>query len=155
MSMKLKHVLFAIIAFYCLLLASCSNGTNKDEEFPPTMTGFININETAYKMAVGNYKWERKQGLNTQVVETDAASPNQIAENYKVIMVEQDTTMNIEIEENPEISIYLWNEIGRDEEITPNKNQIFSPKSNGQYIYEILAKWPNGEVSYTFVIEVR
>lgn len=91
-------------------------------------------------MVVGNYRWERKQGLDTQVVETDAASPYQIAENFSAIMVEPSTNINIEIEESPRISLYLWNENGREKEVTIKNNQLLAPTSKGQYIYELLAK---------------
>lgn len=43
-------------------------------DFPPSMTGLINVNEKEYDMKAGNYRWERKQGSGTQAVETDAAS---------------------------------------------------------------------------------
>ncbi|WP_342598203.1 hypothetical protein MHB48_11395 [Psychrobacillus sp. FSL H8-0483] len=158
--MKLKHLILSIIVFSSLWITSCSNETNKEgegneNEFPPSMTGLIYINETEYEMIVGNYKWERKQGLETQVVQTDAASPNQIAENVKAVIIEESPNIKIEIEGNPEISVYIWNENGREKEVKVDKNQLSVPTSKGQYIYEVLAKWSNGEVSYTFVIEIR
>ncbi|MEK4486246.1 hypothetical protein MHH81_11750 [Psychrobacillus sp. FSL H8-0484] len=158
--MKLKHLILLIIVFSSLWITGCSNETNKEgevkeNEFPPSMTGLIRINETEYEMIVGNYKWEIKQGLETQVVQTDAASPYQIAENVKAIIIEESSNIKIEIEGNPEISVYLWNENGREKEVKVDKNQLSVPTSKGQYIYEVLAKWSNGEVSYTFVIEIR
>ena len=160
MVLKLKHLILLIIVFSSLWITGCSNETNKvgegkENEFPPSMTGLIQINETEYEMIVGNYKWVRKQGLETQVVQTDAASPYQIAQNVKAIILEVSSNIKIDIEGNPEISVYLWNENGREKEVKVDKNQLSVPTSKGQYIYEVLAKWSNGEVSYTFVIEIR
>jgi hypothetical protein len=164
---KMKPLLFAIIVFSSLLITGCSNGmvdevkeVNKvkevsENEFPPTIPGVISVNEKEYEMVAGNYKWERKQGSETQVVQTDAASPYQIAEDFKAIALEKNHNIKIDIEENPQLVVYIWNKDGREKEITLNENQITAPASNGKYIYEVLAKWTNGEVSYTFVAEVK
>lgn len=155
MFLKIVHIFFTMV-FSILWLTGCSYGEVEENgyDFPPSMTGSINVNDKEYEMVVGNYRWERKQGLDTQVVETDATSPYQIADNFSAILVEPNTSINIEIEESPGISLYLWNENGREKEITLKNNQFLAPTSKGQYIYEILAKWSNGEVSYTFVVEV-
>ncbi|WP_391122575.1 hypothetical protein [Psychrobacillus sp. L3] len=160
--MRIKLLIYSMVVFSTLCITGCSNNSSEidkevkasENEFPPSMTGSISVNDKEYEIVVGNYRWERKQGLDTQVVETDAASPYQIAENFSAIMVEPNTNINIEIEENPRISLYLWNESGREKEVTLKNNQLLAPTSKGQYIYEILAEWSNGEVSYTFVVEV-
>jgi hypothetical protein len=160
--LKVKNVFFAIV-IASILLTGCTIGTagtnNQIEEneadFPPSMTGLINVQGKEYEMKAGNYKWERKKGSETQVVQTDAASPFQIGESYNAIGVEPNTNINIEIEDNPKISVYQCNENGRDKEVTLKNNHLSVPSSKGRYIYEVLAKWPNGEVSYTFVVEVN
>ncbi|ANX11626.1 hypothetical protein ABE41_006370 [Fictibacillus arsenicus] len=106
-------------------------------------------------MKAGNYKWKRKKGSETEVVQTDAASPSQKGENYNAIGLGPNTNINIEIEDNPKISVYQWNETGRDKEVTIKNNHLAVPSRKGRYIYEVLAKWSNGEVSYTFVVEVN
>ena len=161
--MKLRDVLFASFIFFSSLIMGCSNEVDgidkqaeaKETEFPPVMTGSIHVNDTEYEMVSGNFKWEKKEGSITQVAQTDAATPNQIAESFNAIELEKDMKIEIEVEDNPEIAVFLWNENSREKEVTVNKNQIKTPTTDGQYIYEVLAKWSNGEVSYTFVIEVR
>ena len=158
----MKNLFFAII-FFSFLITGCTNGKeemdNEVEEnqndFPPSMTGMINVNGKEYEMETGNYRWERKKGPETEVVETDAASPYQIGGNFNSISLEPNTNINIEIEDNPKISVYQWNENGRDKEIILKNNQLSAPSSKGQYIYEVIAKWSNGEVSYTFVVEIN
>jgi hypothetical protein len=160
----MKSLLFAIILFSSLWITGCSGGmvnagkevkVVSENEFPPSTPGVIKVNNTQYEMGVGGYKWERKLGSETQIVQTDAASPYQIAEDFKVISLEQNQKVRIDIEENPHLVVYLWNKAGREKEITINENQITAPASKGRYIYEVLAKWTNGEVSYTFVAEVK
>ncbi|WP_214484482.1 hypothetical protein [Bacillus sp. SM2101] len=60
---------------------------------------------------------------------------------------------NLPFKGNPQITVYLWNENGREKEIIQNDKQVLIPTSKGQNIHEVLAKWPDGELSYTFVIE--
>jgi hypothetical protein len=160
--LKVKKLFLAII-FVSFWLTGCTIGTTgtnnqmeeNEEDFPPSMMGLINVQGKEYEMEAGNYKWERKKGSETMVVQTDAASPNQIGEYYKAIGLEPNTNIKIEIEDNPNISVYQWNENGRDKEVTLKNNHLAVPLSKGRYIYEVLAKWPNGEVSYTFVVEVK
>ena len=162
--MEMKLLLVAIILFSSLWITGCSGDTlnaGKDitvvskNEFPPSIPGVVKVNNTQHEMVAGGYKWEREQGTETQVVQTDAASPYQIAEDFKAIALEQNQKITIEIEESPGLVVYLWNKDGRETEITMNKNQITAPTSKGRYIYEVLAKWTSGEVSYTFVAEVK
>ncbi|PUB11442.1 hypothetical protein C8K15_11370 [Paenisporosarcina sp. OV554] len=162
--MEMKLLLVAIILFSSLWVTGCSGNTfnaGKDtavvskNEFPPSIPGVVKVNNTKHEMVAGGYKWEREQGSETQVVQTDAASPYQIGEDFKAITLEQNQKITIEIEENPELVVYLWNKDGREKEITLNENQITAPASKGRYIFEVLAKWTNGEVSYTFVAEVK
>ena len=119
------------------------------DEFPPAIIGFVKINETRYKMTKGNFKWEK----GNETVQTDAASPSQIAENFKPIIAEPNSKATIEIEQNPNLSIYLWD--SEEVKLASKGNQFFVPSIKGQYIYEVVAKWSNGEVSYTFVVETK
>lgn len=160
----MKGIFLCTILIFTIFLAACSDVevTGKEnllkptipefifnnDEFPPSTPGYIKIGETQYEMAKGNYKW--KDG-NTQV-QTDAASPTQIAKNFKPIIVEPNTKVNIEIEQNANLSAYFWNYEGK---VDLQDGQITVPATKGRYIYEVLAIWSNGDVSYTFVVEVN
>lgn len=158
----MKNILFALV-IALLWLTGCTIGTTgtnnqieeNEDDFPPSMTGLINVQGKEYEMKAGNYKWERKNGLETDIVQTDAASPSQIGEYYSAIELEPNTNIIIDIEDNPKVSVYEWNENGRINEVTLKNNVLSVPSSKGRYIYEALANWPNGEVSYTFVVEVN
>jgi hypothetical protein len=160
--LKINNIIFAII-FSSLLLTGCTIGTvrtdnqveNNKDDFPPSMTGLINVKGKEFSMKAGNYKWERKRGSETEVVQTDAASPSQIGESFNAIGLEPNANINIEIEDNPKISVYQWNENGRDKEVILKNKSLSVPSNKGRYIYEVLAKWSNGEVSYTFAVEVN
>ena len=160
----MKPLLFAIIVFSLFWISGCSNGQvnagvdvykGSENEFPPTIFGTIKINGTQHELKAGGYRWERKQGSETQTIQTDAASPYQIAEKFKAIAIEPNQKITIDIGKNPQLVVYLWNKNKIEKEIKLNENQITAPASKGRYIYEVFATWPNGEVSYTFVVEVK
>jgi len=152
-----------MIGFFALLIAACSKDVSKTdlevednkESFPPSMTGWLHVDGKKYEMEAGGFQWQRKKGLITETVQTDHASPNQVAENLPALQLEPNTMMEIEIEENPKIIVYLWNKDGREKEVLLNNNEMVAPTSKGRYIYEVFARWSNGEVSYTFVLEVK
>lgn len=155
--------LFLMIGFFALLIAACSKDVSKTalevednkESFPPSMTGWLHVDGKKYEMEAGGFQWQRKKGLITETVQTDHASPNQVAENLPALQLEPNTMMQIEIEENPKIIVYLWNKDGREKEVLLNNNAMVAPTIKGRYIYEVFARWSNGEVSYTFVLEVK
>jgi hypothetical protein len=152
------RLMIVFLALSMLLIAGCSDGSKgKEDVFPPSMTAFVHVNGTDYPMEEGNYEWSRKKGFETEVVQTDHASPSQMAENIDPILLTSDQKVEIKIEDNPDISVYLWNDQGREKsiDIETEANQITIPSGKGKYIYEVLAKWKNGTVSYTFVVEVE
>lgn len=159
--MRLNRLfIFVIVISSLLWIVGCSTNTNKEvlvekDDFPPIMLGLIEIDDNEYEIQRGGYRWERKIGLQTQIVQTDHASPFQMAKNMDSIILKPDQIVTINIEENPQLYIYLWNENGRDKRINHSTNQIKVPSNEGKYIYEVLAKWSNGEASYTFVIEIQ
>lgn len=157
--MKCKKWLFILFLFSLLALSACTSGAAKDEEFPPTMTGVVLINNQEYDMKPSGYRWTKKSGNDTQTVTTDAASPNQIAEELTAIQMKDGSNITIEVEDNPELSVYQWNESGRINNIPLSDNKFSPTSTKGRYIYEVIADWSNGdvrgEVSYTFVVEVK
>jgi PBP1b-binding outer membrane lipoprotein LpoB len=104
----MKKYIFIVLLLLIVVGCSQQNGAEAQDEiienqFPPSIPGIIIIDETEYEMEVGNYRWKRKQGLNTEVIQTDAASPNQIAEHYEAIILEQNSKIDIMIENNLEL----------------------------------------------------
>lgn len=119
--------------------------------FPPSPNGIIKVDGNDYEMRSGNFRWEK----GNMTTETDAASPNQIAEHFEAIEVKSNSKVNIEVEQNPKLSIFLWEDEGRTNSIQLDKNQLTMPEKEGRHIYEVRAEWEKGEVSYTFVVEVK
>lgn len=120
-----------------------------NHEFPPHLKGFVEINGTSYKMEEGGFKWTRKN----QSIMTDAAGPTQIAEKLEPIIVEANSEATIVIEQNPSLSVYTWN--AEQQAVTTEGERIALPATVGPTIYEVVAQWTNGRVSFTFVVDVK
>ena len=158
--MGFKHLLTILLAFSFFWIIGCSKTVIDDTEstdsgFPPSMAGLVILNGKEYEMVKGSYQWERKKGFETEIVITDHASPNQMAEQIESIFVDPNQIIDIKVEEDPAIQVYLWNEKDVVQEIEQTANQIIAPSSKGSYIYEVSAQWDNGNISYTFVAEVQ
>ncbi|WP_456278580.1 hypothetical protein [Bacillus sp. AK128] len=157
--MRLRRFLGGMFFMLLLTVTGCSNALmneNKqvENEFPPSMTGVIISNGIEHEMEAGSFEWERKKGIETEVIQTDHASPYQMADHLESIKVNPNQKIEIKVEEDPNIKVYLWDEKGRGKEIEQDDFQIMTPSTKGKYIYEVLAEWKNGTISYTFVIDV-
>ncbi|WP_438314274.1 hypothetical protein [Sporosarcina sp. FA9] len=163
--MKAKLVLITVFAFSLCLITGCANekmiieNTTTEQslpkfdlinnEFPPTLNGFVTINDTRYDMASGGYQWS----IGNQTVTTDHAGPTQMAEHFTAIMAKPNSVATIQIPQNPNLNAYLWNP--NDTRVHLEDNQITIPDAPGRYIYEVRAEWSNGNMSFTFVVEVE
>ncbi|MBY6054084.1 hypothetical protein [Cytobacillus firmus] len=144
-----------IVILSVSLLFGCSDKSVDQAEFPPEKTAAVEVNGSDYSIEKGGYRWVRKKGLETETVTTDHASPNQMAELLKPIRVKPEQKVKVKIEDDPVMKVFLWNETGKEKEIKLEDDQITVPADKGKYIYEVLAEWKNGEISYTFVAEVQ
>lgn len=115
-------------------------------------TGKVLVENIEYEMTGGEYKWI---GKNTEARRLDVAPPSHLADEIESILTEKNSHIEIVIEQNPELTVYLWNEDERLKEITLKDNQFTAPSAGGRYIYEVRSNWINGEASFVFVIEIN
>ncbi|WP_210367459.1 hypothetical protein [Bacillus sp. REN3] len=154
--MRKKIATFILIICSAMSLIGCSEkttGSGKEfifekGQFPPKTAGYVKTDKQTYEMEKGNYKWRKGNSTLT----TDAASPFQIADNFAPIEVQPDEKLAIMLEQEPDITVHNLSEKTKLE--NPLNDEIQVPGESGHYIYEVIAKWENGEVSYTFVIHV-
>lgn len=164
--LKFNSLLIVMLISLVLFVVGCSmEEVEKPEEtqsslpeytfekgvFPPSPSGFVKVEETRYEMAKGGFRWE----MGNMASETDVAGPTQIAEHFEVIEVGPSSEVDIEVEQKPKLSVLLWEDEEKASSIQLGENQLTMPTEEGRYIYEVRAGWQNGEVSYTFVVEVK
>ncbi|WP_026477660.1 hypothetical protein [Alkaliphilus transvaalensis] len=172
--MKCPWIIFIIIVLLLLFLVGCTNSKIEggdiniekfpleilglSEDFPPQIVGFIQTNDALMKMEPGGFKWEK----NGKIIIADAASPNQIAESFEAMTLPPETKVTIQLEDQPDLTLYLWKDDIRAKVIPLSNNQFKIPVDQGDYVYEVIAQWSNfknsniaGSVSYTFVVGVE
>lgn len=174
--MKSSKYLLVFIGLFLLFIVGCSDATNNQtpenvnnnkssQVAAPLLSGNLVIENEAYEMAAGGYSFEMELSkTEAKSVTTDAASPNQIAEEIDAISIAPDTVINVKIDQNPEVTLYQWEGSERGNAMDISENMFHSPTEPGKYVYEAFAEWDNlnnthgwtsGEMSYTFVIEVK
>lgn len=155
MTRKWIYPILFLCAGLILYNWSADQGINENEinigkeGFPPEAMAFVEINSQKHQMAKGNYRWQRGNSIMT----TDAASPQQIAENVEALRGEPGEKLKFILEQKPRLIVK--NLSTGDQIENPPMNVTQAPASPGEYIYEVIAKWANGEVSYTFVLKVE
>jgi hypothetical protein len=153
----LRNFFLSLVVLGSFFLIGCAEGSGKgaDEfnydgsDFPPSPTGYIKSGDSKYEMEQGNYEWRR----GGSVITTDHAGPTQIAETYNPLAVQPGEFLEIEVEQGPILTTYMWKDDSRTEMGKGNTLQM--PEKTGRYIYEVIAEWDNGEVSYTFVVDIE
>lgn len=156
-----KNIFIMIILVFLMTLIGCSkndannNNNESGENFPPNFSSVFIVNGTEYDMENGWFRWKRKTGDSIEVTQTDAMSPDQIAEDLEGVSIKPEEMITIAVEEDPDLEAYLWDQDERVGEIEIRDSQIIALLDKGRYIYEIIATWSNGERSYTFVVEVE
>ncbi|WP_078547738.1 hypothetical protein [Litchfieldia alkalitelluris] len=154
--MRIHVLLFSFILIILSTGCSLFHSSSLEGSSFEIPQGYIETNEKKETLHTGGFHIERKVGLSTEVTTTDAASPNQIAETISPILVGSGDIIEITTDiKDSTLIAYLWNEDERDQEIILKNNQMKAPVEKGQYVYEILSRWGNNEVSYTFLLEVK
>lgn len=110
----------------------------------------VSIGSQSYTVIHGGYWIERRNGSE----QTDAASPNQIAEEFTAFPAKETDEIKFAIDANPEITVIKWDESAPIGTVDHDGQTISLADETGKVIYEIVAEWKNAEASYTFVVDV-
>lgn len=148
--MEIRKLLFILISIALFIISGCSSSSE-----PPD--AIVTVNDKNIELSKGSYHWEEKGIFSKKAIIADAASPYQIAKQLEAITIDQSSVANIKFSDNsnPTLNAYLWKEKGRGKGLSLKENQITLPTQTGKYVIEVIAKWSNGDASYTFVVEVR
>ncbi|MGJ7921672.1 hypothetical protein [Neobacillus sp. LXY-4] len=148
--MRFNHLKLVLLIALLSVIAGCTNS-----EEPPN--AIVKVNDEKIEAEKGTYQWETGSFLGKKIINADAASPFEIAKGMKSIIVPKGSIANIEFgdDSEPEIKAYLWEKERQDQELTIKQTSLTLPSQQGKYVIEILAKWSNGDASYTFLVEIK
>lgn len=147
----MKKYFVIVIILMCVTLFGCSIPNFSKEKQIPT-SGTIIVQQTEYEMIPGNYKWSGKK---TKINSMDDLSVSELAKRFDTLKLDKNEEIELVIEDSPDLTIYEWNEDGDFNEIFLKESKIKVSSNNGYYIYEVLGKWPDGEASYIFDVQVK
>lgn len=134
-----------------LMLIGCGlQNVSKENQTP--VSGKIIVENSEYEMMAGHYNWK---GENTKIKRVNNVSPIEIAKDFETLTVEKNKKIELIIEDNPDLTVYQWNEDGDSKEVDLTENYITVPSESGYFIYEVVGKWSDGEVSYIFDVEIK
>ncbi|WP_347553186.1 hypothetical protein ABFG93_21715 (plasmid) [Pseudalkalibacillus hwajinpoensis] len=150
----MKSLKYLIILLLPLTMVTGCLQNSVDEE-PPDLT--VNIEKKDFPAVKGTYTWETEGLFSNEAVIADAAAPYQIAEDMNIETVKhgEKATLNFSDDTTPKLNAYTWKDQSRSKELEVNQNKILLPSEKGKYVVEVMAHWPNGESSYTFLVEIK
>lgn len=148
--MRNKKLFILLMSAFFFIITGCSNATEPPE-------AVATINGEKIEIVRGTYQWEKRGLFSNSTVIADAAAPFQIAADMKATLVKPGSAVSIEFSDGsaPQLDAYLWEGEERGKELSSKETQIILPSQSGKHVIEMMAKWPNGEASYTFVVEVQ
>lgn len=151
---NIKAVEYLIILLLPLMIVTGCSQNSVGEE-PPDLT--VTMEDKDFPAVKGTYTWETEGLFSNEAVIADAEAPYQIAEgmNIETVKPGQSATLNFSDDTKPELNAYTWKDENRSKQLEVNQNKIVLPSEKGKYVVEVMARWSNGESSYTFVIDVK
>lgn len=151
----MRKILYPLIFVLLFTFSGCSNVDKRSIE-PNTPSLSIVWDSQSVLVEKGGYKWTTKDGLFNEIFfVVDSASPDQIAANMEGNKVLPQSELKLKFSEKPsEVAVIDWSE-SKDNVYTFKDNSIIVPKESGTYIYEIIGKWSQGQVSYTIKIIIN
>lgn len=151
----MRKILYPLTVLLLFTFSGCSNNDkgNVEPNVPNLSIVCGNQNIVVEK---GGFEWTTKDGLfNEKSIKVDSASPEQIAANMEGNTVIPESELKLEFSEKPkEVTVIDWSESKNNAYIFKD-NTISVPKESGTYIYEIIGKWAEGQVSYTIKIIIN
>lgn len=99
-----------------------------------------------------NIKWKEANGEQKRI---DEVYTEEAAEAFDTLGVTKDSTVKIEVGEEPAtIRVNQWNEDQSVQKIELTNDKLPLPAAAGYYIYEVIAEWDQGYITYVFDLNV-
>ncbi|AQQ53474.1 hypothetical protein [Planococcus lenghuensis] len=118
---------------------------------PPDL--LVMIDGERLQPARGTYSWSADMGNGmVEAIVTESFAPPELVEGHTPREVAPDTEIELNFETPPvNYEIRIWNEDGMIKNIA---EQFRLSEQRGKVIYEVVARWEEGEVHYAFTVNV-
>ncbi len=145
----MKRIIFLMLIV--IIIAGC-NGISSFNTYKQAQGKVIVDNQNS-TMMIGDFEWKEDDFEAKKISNSDI---NDLADEFNTLEVEKGDKLKIEIEQNPSsIIVNQWNEDGTSEGAELIDNEITLPSEGGYYIYEVIAEWNEGKITYIFDINIK
>jgi hypothetical protein len=165
LKIKLLISIFGLIVLLSLLGCMNEEGSDTDNneitgeespkdtlQTPPNLT--ISVGEEIVRLVRGTYSWSYNNGDGTSTgINADSGTPPNLVENQKLVDVTPNTEVRLNFETQPtNYQVMIWD---TNNNIKGTYDEVVLSEYNGKVIYEVLAQWEQGTVSYAFSLNVK
>ncbi|QCR33732.1 hypothetical protein [Lysinibacillus sp. SGAir0095] len=145
----MKKILILIFSVICI---SGCNVLSSFDTFEP-IEGKVVSDNKEYTMIIGDFGWVEED---FEANKKSLLDKKGLADEFDTLELEKGTKIKIEFDESP-LSLKMSEE-GEDgiiNSIDIREDEITLPTNEGYYIYEVNAKWDEGNISYVFDVNIK
>lgn len=145
----MKKVLILLLTVFCI---SGCNVISSFDTFKPAEGKVIN-DDKEYPMIIGDFEWIEED---FEVNKKSTLDKRGLADEFETLEMKKGGKLKIEIEDSP-LLLKINQEIedGSIQSVDIIENEITLPTKEGYYIYEVNAKWDEGNITYIFDINIK
>ncbi|MFL0507606.1 hypothetical protein ACH0B5_17930 [Ureibacillus sp. 179-F W5.1 NHS] len=145
----MKKILILILSV--IYISGC-NVLSSFDTFEPVEGKIVSDNKE-YTMIIGNFEWVEEDFEANKKSNLDKKG---LADEFDTLELEKGTKLKIEIDGSPlSLKINEESEDGSVKSIDIRESEITLPTNEGYYIYEVNAKWNEGNISYVFDVNIK
>jgi hypothetical protein len=162
MNTRLLFYLFTLVVLISLIVG-CTNQENASDKggesvntnnsrTPPNLT--ISVDDTTFGTVLGSYSWSYSNSDGTSTgIHADSAVPPFLVQGEQGVNVNPNTEIELNFPKMPiDYQVRIWSE---DNNVIATNKEVVFPDQKGRVIYEVLATWEQGTVSYGFVLNIE
>ena len=144
----MKRVIFLVL--FSVFLVACNSSMNNVRQVPK---GKIIIDDQEYIMESYQYKWKEE---NFELKHIRANTIEELAEELQNISVAKNSKLKLSFEKKPlSILVYQHDQEKKLTTVDIKENELTLPADEGYYMYEVMAEWQQGVITFIFDVEVK
>ncbi|WP_208559453.1 hypothetical protein [Marinilactibacillus kalidii] len=123
------------------------NSTDEIDLTPPILT--VQAGGEVVEPVIGTYSWsdESTEGMDNSV-EANSDSPPELVKDTTPLHLTDETSYNLAFDKAPDkVTVKVWD--NETNTVIPDEDLL---SVEGEVTYEVLAEWPEGTVSYAFLV---
>ncbi|WP_431027243.1 hypothetical protein [Lysinibacillus sp. LZ02] len=144
----MKRVILLVL--FSVFLIACNSSMSNAHEVP---SGKMIIDNQEYPMESYQYEWKEK---NIEMKHIPVNTIYERAEELQNISVAKNSKLKFSFEKKPlSILVYQHDQEKKLTTVDVKENELTLPADEGYYMYEVMAEWQQGVITFIFDVEVK